>query len=58
MVNSNLYNRFFGKASNMKGGGRFDNLISAMNEKKGFLVLVFSNLIAQLGITYWVMGEN
>jgi FtsH-binding integral membrane protein len=58
MVNSNLYNRFFGKTSSMKGGGKFDSLISLMNEKKGFLVLVFSNLIAQLGITYWVMERT
>jgi FtsH-binding integral membrane protein len=58
MVNSNLYNTFFGKASNMRGGKRLDSLIDLMNEKKGFLVLVFSNLIAQLGITYWVMERT
>ena len=39
----------------MKGGAKISNLIKLMYEKKEFLTLVFSNLLAQLGITYYVM---
>ena len=78
MVNSSLYNRYFGKGGkggdhghdhghgnniinqnfyqkfNMTGGGMssFGKLI---NKKKELLIATFSNLIAQLGITYYVM---
>lgn len=58
MVNSSIYNNLFGKTSSMKGGAKLNNLVNLMDEKKGFLVLVFSNLIAQLGITYWVMEKT
>jgi protein lifeguard len=38
-----------------KKGGSVANLLNSINEKKGFLAMVFSNLIVQLGITYFVM---
>jgi hypothetical protein len=38
-----------------KRGGSVTNLLNSINEKKGFLAMVFSNLIVQLGITYFVM---
>ena len=34
------------------------NLVKRMYEKREFLVLVFSNLFAQLGITYYVMNKT
>jgi len=40
-----------------RGGGKSQNLFALLNEKKGFLAMVFSNLLVQLGITYFVM-EN
>lgn len=52
-----IYNRLFG-GTNMKGGAKIGNLIKLMNEKKEFLILVFANLIAQLGITYYVMERT
>jgi FtsH-binding integral membrane protein len=63
MVHTNLYNSLFGK--NQKGGnganlvsfGKNKNFFKLLDEKKGFLMLVFANLIVQLGITYYVM-EN
>jgi FtsH-binding integral membrane protein len=60
MANSSIYNSFFGKArANMKAGAKqITNLMSLMNEKKEFLILVFSNLIVQLGITYYVMQNT
>ena len=42
----------------MKGGAKISNLIKLMYEKKEFLILVFANLIAQLGITYFVMERT
>jgi FtsH-binding integral membrane protein len=45
----------------MKGGSlKFDGkkLWSLIIQKKSFLILVFSNLIAQLGITYYVMNKT
>jgi len=53
MVNSALYNRFFDKSSYLGGGSRKGNFISLLNSKKQLLVLVFANLILQLGITYY-----
>jgi len=55
MGRSSIYNRLFG--SELKGGSKI-NLLSLMYEKKEFLILVFSNLIAQLGITYYVMQKT
>jgi len=61
MGRSSIYNRLFGSGSGsgsfLKGGSKI-NLLSLMYEKKEFLILVFSNLIAQLGITYYVMQKT
>ena len=57
MGKSSIYNQLFG-GLNMKGGAKMGNLIKLMYEKKEFLILVFSNLIAQLGITYYVMERT
>ena len=57
MGKSNIYNTLFG-ISQMKGGAKISNLIKLMYEKKEFLILVFANLIAQLGITYYVMERT
>ena len=57
MGKSNIYNTLFG-VSQMKGGAKIANLIKLMYEKKEFLILVFANLIAQLGITYFVMERT
>jgi FtsH-binding integral membrane protein len=59
MGRSSIYNRLFGSGSGsfLKGGSKI-NLLSLMHEKKVFLILVFSNLIAQLGITYYVMQKT
>ena len=35
-----------------------NNIVKRMYEKREFLVLVFSNLLAQLGITYYVMNKT
>lgn len=34
------------------------NIVKRMYEKRGFLIMVFSNLLAQLGITYYVMNKT
>jgi FtsH-binding integral membrane protein len=57
MGQSSIYNRFFGTGNVLKGGAKV-NLLRLMNEKKEFLILVFANLIAQLGITYYVMERT
>jgi len=54
MGKSSIYNKFFGTGNVLKGGAKV-NLLKLMYEKKEFLILVFANLIAQLGITYYVM---
>jgi FtsH-binding integral membrane protein len=61
MVNTNLYNTLFGK--NQKGGnlvsfGKNKNFFKLLDEKKGFLMLVFANLVVQLGITYYIMENS
>jgi FtsH-binding integral membrane protein len=61
MVHTNLYNTFFGK--NQKGGnlvsfGKNKNFFKLLDEKKGFLMMVFANLIVQLGITYYIMENS
>jgi FtsH-binding integral membrane protein len=58
MGKSSIYKRLFGQSSSMKGGAKMGNLIKLMYEKKEFLILVFANLIAQLGITYYVMERT
>ena len=57
MANSSLYNKLFGKKSQQGGAKRLDenNFFKLLIEKKEFLMYVFSNLITQLGITYYVM---
>lgn len=57
MGKSSIYRRLFEK-DGMKGGAKIGNLIKLMYEKKEFLILVFANLIAQLGITYYVMERT
>jgi FtsH-binding integral membrane protein len=57
MGQSSIYNRFFGTGSVLKGGGSV-NLLRLMYDKKEFLILVFANLIVQLGITYYVMERT
>lgn len=52
MVNSNVYNTFFGI---QKAGGISKGLTSLLYEKRDLLVKTFANLIVQLGITYYVM---
>jgi modulator of FtsH protease len=59
MANSSIYNNA------MKGGSRIMskkfnglNLWNQIYKKKEFLILVFANLIAQLGITYYVMNKT
>jgi FtsH-binding integral membrane protein len=61
MVHTNLYNTLFSK--NQKGGnlvsfGKNKNFFKLLDEKKGFLMMVFANLIVQLGITYYVMENS
>jgi len=66
MANSVIYNQFFSKGKAMKGGSlksygkKFDGpkLWNLIIQKKSFLILVFANLIAQLGITYYVMNKS
>jgi len=64
MVNSALYNKLFkgGKPHsghaiyNLMGGQRGgSSFLNLLNSKKEFLIMVFANLIAQLGITYYFM---
>ena len=59
MVNSSLYNLLY-KSSGQKGGTKikstFSNFSSLLNEKKGLMIMVFANLITQLGITYYVIS--
>lgn len=60
MANSVIYNQIFSKSKSMKGGSlKFDGhkLWNLIIQKKSFLILVFANLIAQLGITYYVMNK-
>lgn len=61
MANSSIYNRLFNSnTAGMKGGSNKFNgskLWNLIIKKKEFLILVFANLIAQLGITYYVMNK-
>ena len=64
MANSSIYNRLFNNNNNvMKGGLRLSafngsNLLNQIYKKKEFLILIFANLIAQLGITYYIMNKT
>jgi FtsH-binding integral membrane protein len=58
MANSSIYNTLFGGGKS--GGGKKDisDLISLIVSKKEFFILIFANLIAQLGITYYIMQKT
>ena len=61
MVNSSLYNSIF--SSKVQTGGSkikktFSNFSSLLNDKKQLMIMVFANLITQLGITYYVMTNT
>lgn len=61
MANSVIYNRLFNKTDVLKGGAiKFNgpHLMNMIYKKKEFLILIFANLIAQLGITYYVMNKT
>jgi FtsH-binding integral membrane protein len=64
MVNSVIYNQLYTNKSIMTGGQitqfKFNglHLMNLIYKKKEFLILVFANLIAQLGITYYVMKKT
>ena len=60
MVNSSLYNLLYkgGQNGGSKIKSSFSNFSSLLNEKKGLMIMVFANLITQLGITYYVMTNT
>jgi len=58
MANSSIYNLLFEKSITQMAGSKSTNLIQLMNSKKEFLILVFSNLLVQLGITYYVSQKT
>jgi len=60
MVNSSLYNLLYkgGQKGGIKIKSTFSNFSSLLNEKKGLMIMVFANLITQLGITYYVMTNT
>ena len=58
MANTSLYNSLFNAtgSSKMKGGGFNPTIaINLIQEKKTFLIMIFANLIVQLGITYYMI---
>ena len=58
MANTSLYNSLFHKSASsiMKGGGfNPENVLKIIQEKKTFLIMIFANLIVQLGITYYMV---
>ena len=60
MANSSIYNALYGN-NTLKGGAitkDLNNFMKLLNTKKEFLVLVFANLIVQLGITYYIMQKT
>ena len=60
MANSSLYNLLYNKGQS--GGAKikfnFSNFNTLLNSKKQFLIMIFANLITQLGITYYVMSNT
>jgi len=61
MVNSSLYNSIFSNKSQTGGSkikNTFSNFITLLNGKKELMIMVFANLITQLGITYYVMTNT
>jgi FtsH-binding integral membrane protein len=57
MVNSSIYNTLFGSK---RGGAKSDisDLMNLIVSKKEFFILIFANLITQLGITYYIMEKT
>jgi FtsH-binding integral membrane protein len=60
MVNSLLYNLLYkgGQNGGSKIKSTFKNFGSLLNGKKELMIMVFANLITQLGITYYVMTNT
>ena len=60
MVNSSLYNLFYngGKHGDSEIKSTFSNFSSLLNSKKDLMIMIFANLITQLGITYYVMTNT
>lgn len=61
MANTSLYNSLFHKSTSsiMKGGGfNPENTLKLIQEKKTFLIMIFANLIVQLGITYYILANT
>jgi len=60
MVNSSLYNLLYNKGQS--GGAKikfnFSNFNTLLYSKKEFVIMIFANLITQLGITYYVMTNT
>lgn len=57
MANTTLYNNFLNSGTKPMKGGAFNplNTIKLIQEKKTFLIMIFANLIVQLGITYYIL---
>ncbi len=57
MANTSLYNHLFNGGSKLMKGGAFNplNTMKLIQEKKTFLIMIFANLIVQLGITYYIL---
>lgn len=60
MTNSSLYNSFYngGQHGGSKIKSTFSNFSSLLNSKKDLMIMIFANLITQLGITYYVMTNT
>lgn len=59
MVNSSLYDLLNkGQSGGAKIKFNFTNFNTLLNSKKEFLIMIFANLITQLGITYYVMTNT
>ena len=60
MVNSSLHNLFYkgGQHGGSKIKSTFSNFSSLLNSKKDLMIMIFANLITQLGITYYVMTNT
>ena len=60
MVNSSLYNLLYkgGQSGGSKIKSTFKNFSSLLNGKKELMIMIFANLITQLGITYYVMTNT
>jgi len=58
MANSSIYNTLF--SGGKRGGGKNDvsDILSLIVSKKEFFILIFANLIVQLGITYYIMEKT